>query len=80
MLSDVKLCNLALSHLGGKARIASLAEASEEARQCALHYEPARDEALRALPWPFASKHKPLAALDEPAAPGWTPASLRTSG
>lgn len=71
MATEVSICNMALSHLGCRGRIASLSEASEEARQCALHYAPARDETLRALPWPFAAKRKALALTDETPPPDW---------
>lgn len=71
MVTEVSICNMALSHLGGRGRISSLSEASEEARQCSLHYRSARDETLRALPWPFAAKRKSLALTGEPPPPGW---------
>lgn len=71
MVTEVSICNMALSHVGGRGRISSLSEASEEARQCSLHYRQARDETLRALPWPFAAKRKALALTGEPPPPGW---------
>lgn len=67
MTSEVRIANMALSHLGCRGRISSLSEASEEARQCSLHYDAARDETLAAAPWPFAAKRKALAlSAEEP--------------
>lgn len=61
MTSEVRIANMALSHLGCRGRISSLTEASEEARQVSLHYDAARDETLAAAAWPFAAKRKALA-------------------
>lgn len=57
MPSDVDLCNLALSHLGGEALVGSLnpPDGTIEARLCALHYAPARDALLALHPWGFAT-------------------------
>lgn len=59
-ISQVGLCNLALSYLG-LSSIASMTEASAEAVQCNMHYETARDFALRDYPWNFATKRVALA-------------------
>jgi hypothetical protein len=58
--SDVQICNLALSRVA-QASIASLTETSPPARQCRVHYEPARDTVLRAFDWPFARARVALA-------------------
>jgi hypothetical protein len=61
-MSDVQICNLALSHLGTPG-ISSLQEQSKTARQCLIHYELARDYVLRDFPWNFAEKRQALALL-----------------
>ena len=55
-VTEVALCNQALSRLGTRSTIASLVEASPEARQCNLHFGPVRDDMLRQAPWDFAKK------------------------
>ena len=70
MISVIKICNMALSHLGCR-RIDSLEETSEEARAAALHYEPCRNEVLRGASWNFARRIVPLARLDK-SVPGWS--------
>jgi hypothetical protein len=62
MASEVKICNTSLSHLGAYL-INSLSDASQEARQCSLLYDDARDKALRDFPWAFAEKVAPLGLL-----------------
>ena len=54
MRTDADVANLALAVVGGRARISSLDEASQEARLCAAFYGPTRDGELRRFPWPFA--------------------------
>jgi hypothetical protein len=61
MTSTVEICNLALSHIGKGVPIQSLTEASEEARQCNLHYAQARDWLLQKFPYQFARKVQSLA-------------------
>lgn len=63
-ISDVRICNMALSGLG-LAAISSLTEASAEAVQCNLHFEPARDAVLRDYPWNFATKRFALTESGE---------------
>jgi len=57
--SETELCNLALSHLavaGVTFEIQDLdTEKSKEAQACRRFYAQARDEVLRAFPWPFAT-------------------------
>lgn len=65
MVTEVSICNMALSRLGAGSFISSLDEKSNEARLASLNYTPARDETLAAYPWPFAMRRKTLAALDE---------------
>lgn len=71
MTSAVQICNLALSGVG-QGTIAALTEASEAARACSLHYETARDAALRDHPWNFATARLALASLGDPPADDWT--------
>jgi hypothetical protein len=61
--SEVEIANLALSHAGAGGPIASLAEASVEARECLLHYAACRDTLLRSHPWNFAQRQTALAVL-----------------
>jgi hypothetical protein len=63
MASVVEICNLALSSIGKSVPISSLDEASEEARQCSVHYGQARDWLLQEYPYVFARKVQALAAL-----------------
>jgi len=62
MTSVVSLCNIALGHIG-KPTISDLMEASEEARQCNLHYALTRDTMLQGYPWLFAKKTIVLAQV-----------------
>ena len=64
-VSQVELCNLALSRSGGQriAQITSLGEASNEARQCAVKLPHLMRTALRAYPWRFATKKIVLAGI-----------------
>lgn len=65
-LSQVDVCNLALSRMGGQSimQITSLGEASTEARQCAIKFPCVLRSALRSYPWHFAAKEIALALLD----------------
>ena len=64
-ISQVDLCNLALSRAGGQriAQITSLGEASNEARQCAVKLPHLMRTALRSYPWRFATKKAVLARI-----------------
>jgi len=68
MSSDVEICNLALSHLGDSATIASIdpPEGSAQAEHCARFYPIARDSLLEMHPWNFATRRVSLAALNVP--------------
>lgn len=58
MPSVVDICNLALSHLGDSATVASIdpPEGSAQAEHCARFYPMARDRLLEAHPWGFTIK------------------------
>jgi len=62
-VSIIDICNTALSRIGIRARIASLTEGSEEARQCSLHYQQRLSYVLGEHPWSFASKRKVLVLI-----------------
>ena len=68
MSSVVEVCNLALSHLGDSATIASIdpPEGSAQAEHCARFYPIARDSLLEMHPWNFATRRVSLAALEVP--------------
>ena len=69
MSSVVEICNFALGLTGSRAVIAAIDENSKEAYHCNLHYESARDAALRARPWRFAKKYQVLADVGSPPSP-----------
>lgn len=64
MASEVSICNLALNHIGAYA-IASLSDATKEARDCNTLYSYARDSVLRDHKWAFATKRLTLALLTD---------------
>jgi len=68
MASAVDICNLALGHLGDDATVSSIdpPEGSAQAEHCARFYPIARDTALEAFAWNFATTRKVLAELDSP--------------
>ncbi|MEX3628259.1 MAG: hypothetical protein VB138_01105 [Burkholderia sp.] len=65
MASEVDICNLALSHLGDEATVASLdpPEGSPQAGYCARFYPAARDALLEMHAWGFATKRVQLPLL-----------------
>lgn len=63
MSSIVDIANMALSHIGNSERINALDEASTQAEQCSLFFEPCVDEVLRAIPWGFATAFVDLAEV-----------------
>ena len=63
-LSEVTICNIALSRVGDK-QIISLTEDSKQARSCKLLYEPERDTLLESYKWNFAGKRRTIAQLSE---------------
>lgn len=64
-MTETQIANLALSYLGA-ATIASLDEASQEARTCKAFYDQARDVTLTRLSPAFAQGLKVLASVDMP--------------
>ena len=63
MSTEVQICNLALSHVGGYP-ITSLSDTSSKgARECNTLYKNARDSVLRDSVWNFATKNLSLALL-----------------
>src|SRR6266550_3258916 len=77
MSSEVSICNRALQAIGTRTSIASLTEASIEARNCNLIYADTRDEVLGMAYWNFASKTSYLALLKS--APGTPTNSASTA-
>jgi hypothetical protein len=69
--SVVDISNLALSHLGDAATVASIdpPEGSAQAEHCARFYPVARDALLEMHPWNFATRRSTLAEL---AVPTWS--------
>lgn len=59
-VSEVAICNLGLQKIGA-ARISSLSDASETARECNAAYELLRDRELRSNRWKFAITRTTLA-------------------
>lgn len=54
--SSTEIANLALSHVGVAVEVQNVdTESTAEARAVRAFYEQARDEVLRAFPWPFAT-------------------------
>ncbi len=68
-MTSTDICNLALAYLA-KGRITSLTQNTEEARQCAMHYDHCRRLLLRSYRWGFARRIKKL-ALSASSVPGW---------
>lgn len=65
MSSEVEICNLALSHLGDSATVASInpPEGSAQAEHCQRWYPVARDAVLELHDWGFATVRATLAEL-----------------
>ena len=65
MASEIEICNLALSHLGDSATVASIdpPEGSAQAEHCAIFYPVARDALLEMHNWKFATRRATLALL-----------------
>lgn len=70
MISDVDICNRALSWLGEQ-RIVSLGDPDPRSTVCNLHYHEERDALLSEYPWTFANRQEPLALLENDRAPQW---------
>jgi hypothetical protein len=72
-MDAISICNGALAKLGIFGGIASLTEASKEARACNLFYANTRDQLLSMFPWPFATKRVTLAEIANATIPDeWT--------
>lgn len=73
MASAVDICNLALSHIGHKAVIASISppDASYEAQACARFYPIARNMMLEMHAWGLATERVVLAELEDAAPDSW---------
>lgn len=63
MTADVDIANRALSEIGARTVISSLAETSPAAVQCRLFYNTLREQLLRTAPWGFARKTLTLTTL-----------------
>lgn len=72
MASEVDICNLALSHLGDNATVATInpPDGSAQADHCARFYPMARDALLEMHTWDFTVSRMALALLSTNAA-GW---------
>lgn len=71
-MSETDIANMALGHLGIGKEIANIStERSQEALACNRYYEIARDTTLRAFPWPFATKFRDLAVVEENPTDEW---------
>lgn len=63
---------MALAHVGARSTIESISEASAEARQCNLWFDPCRKQVLKVQNWNFARKRLALAAhADAPPSGIW---------
>lgn len=63
-ISQIEICNLALSHVGSSDRITSLTEQTEPARLCNIMYNISREFVLQDFDWAFAERNELLALLD----------------
>lgn len=67
MLTEVNICNIALSHLGDMATVASIdpPEGSAQAEHCANFYPIARNSMLSFYDWAFARRRVELTAVQQ---------------
>lgn len=75
MTSEVQICNMALGHVRADNRVQTVfpfPEDSEEARQCFIFYETARDAVLEAHQWSFAAREATLALTANTPPTRWT--------
>jgi hypothetical protein len=75
MTTEVSICNRALQAIGTRSTIASLTEASVEARNCNLIYADTRDQVMNMAFWNFARKTQLLALLKSAPGTAGNPAS-----
>jgi hypothetical protein len=71
MPSETDICNMAILRCGGKPRISSLTEDSENARLCNTFFDAVRDSVLRSHPWNCAIERRTLTALSEDPVSDW---------
>lgn len=72
MATKSEIANLALSHLGVGKEISNLdTDNSSEGAVCRRFYEISKDATLRDFPWPFATKFRALALIDENPTTEW---------
>lgn len=74
-MSEVTICNLALSYLGDTATVASISppDSSVQAQLCSRFYWVARNALLEMAAWGFATQRAQLALLWDTQAEGWMP-------
>lgn len=65
-VSEVSICNQALSRAGSTQTITSFADQSNEAAQCGIWYPQLRDTMLNEFPWPWARGYAALAMVAGP--------------
>ncbi len=71
-LSSVQICNMALSHIGARAKIENIeTEQSTEAFQCRLWYDYSRRQSLEMHDWGFARKRAALIEHSEDPPMNW---------
>lgn len=63
MTSSIDICNEALATIGARSTMNSFDEASKEAVNCKIFYNPTRTALLRAAHWGFARKQQLLSEL-----------------
>lgn len=73
MASEVDIANIALSHLGDDATVASLdpPEGSAQAEHCARFYPVARDSLLESHNWAFSTQRIAMAEIANPPPSPW---------
>lgn len=72
MVSNIQICNMALSQIGDDYTISSFDDEIKTARYSNIFYEPTRDLVLRSYPWRFALKRASVPALAEKPAWGYS--------
>lgn len=70
-ISSVKICNMAISHVGDDSTIESLSESSAEAAACSIWYDWSRIQTLEGHNWDFAIKRATLALLETNPTEDW---------
>lgn len=64
-MTEVEICNLAISNCRSDKTITALTDPTTEARACNRFYAVTRNEILRKYPWPFATKRETLSLVSE---------------